>query len=98
MIINIVSVIISALALIVSITIAYKNRKKNETTIEIGGFVNKVETFDKVLAYPNQAPGIFIILILLNSSPNDIEYIDIILTDLKSKDILPSFYKISLRL
>jgi len=97
MIINIVSVIISALALIVSITIAYKNRKKIETTIEIGGLVNRVETFDKVLAYPNQGPGIFIIFKLLNSSPHDIGFFDITFTDLKSKEILPALYKISLR-
>jgi hypothetical protein len=97
MVINIISVIISALALIVSITVAYKNRKKVETTIETGGLVNRVETFEKIPAYPDQSPGIFIIFKFLNSSPNDIGFFDITFTDLKSKELLPTLYKISLR-
>lgn len=97
MVIEIISICISALALVVSITIAYKNRKKIETTIETSGLVNRVETFDKIPAYSNQTPGIYVIFKILNSSPSDIGFFDITFTDLETGKILPVLYKISLR-
>lgn len=92
-----INLLIALAALAISFTNAWRDRKRIDLEIEVSGIVDRVETFDKVPAYPNQTSGIFVIFKFLNPSPRDIGFFDISFRDLKTNQLLPAYYKITIR-
>jgi len=94
---NFISLIIACISLFVSFLTLWSNRKRLDIIIDYSGLVERVETFDKEEAFPNQTTSAFVIVKALNTSPKDIGFFDISLYDGLTHEILPGFYKFSIR-
>lgn len=95
--VQIINLFISLAALTISFTNAWRDRKRIDPEIEVSGIVDRVETFDKVPAYPNQTAGVLVIFRFLNPSPRDIGFFDITFRDLTTGQLLSAYYKLAIR-
>lgn len=92
-----ITISISLIALTISLLNAWRDRKKIEVQIFKREPLKRIETYDKVEAYPNQIAGIGIEFRFLNTSKHNIGYFDLIFRDGYTKQILPCFYLYGLR-
>ncbi|MBO0445593.1 hypothetical protein JZO78_04485 [Enterococcus ureilyticus] len=92
-----ITISISLTALAISLLNFWRDRKTIQVQILKREVLKRVETFDKIEAYPNQIAGIGIEFRFLNTSKHNIGYFDLIFRDGYSKQILPCFYLYSLR-
>ncbi|MGE7671078.1 hypothetical protein [Peribacillus sp. NPDC097077] len=94
---KIITLLISCLSLTISFLTLWINRKRLDITIDYSGLVDRIETFDKEPAFPDQSTSALIIVKALNMSPKDIGFFDIQLLDAKTLQLLPGFYKLAIR-
>lgn len=94
---DLISIMISVFALLISLINFIRDWKRISLRITKKQILKRVETYDKVPAFPNQIPGVGIEFRFINPSKHKLGYFDMVFRDGYTNELLSSFFKYALR-